>query len=123
MLSKDMNIEYILTPTKDVNFNDNFFDIITACQYFWYFNHKKVMPKLYDILKENGSIFILYMAWIPLEDKITVASEELVLKYNPKWNGSKETMYQIDIPDCYKEKFRLVYHEEYPVKISFTRGI
>lgn len=47
--------------------------------------------------------------------------EALVLKYNPQWSGAGETIRPIDIPDCYKEKFELVYHEEYPLKVHFTR--
>lgn len=30
-------------------------------------------------------------------------------------------MHQISIPDCYYEKFELVYHEEYPLYVHFTR--
>ncbi len=59
------------------------------------------------------------MAWLPFEDKIAGASEKLVLKYSPNWSGAGETIHQIDIPDCYKEKFELVHHEEF-TKIPFT---
>lgn len=121
MLSKDMYIDYYVVATEDICFPDNSFDVITACQCFWYFNHKKVMPNLYRMLKSEGSILILYMAWLPFEDKIANASENLVLKYNPKWSGAGETIHQIDIPDCYKDAFTLVYHDEYPINISFTR--
>lgn len=121
MLSKNMDIDYYVVPTEDISFPDNSFDVITACQCFWYFNHKKVMPNLYRMLKPEGSILILYMAWLPFEDKIANASENLVLKYNPKWTGSGETIHPINIPDCYKELFKLVYHEEYPLNVSFTR--
>lgn len=48
-------------------------------------------------------------------------SEDLVLKYNPNWGGAGETMHPIDIPDCYKEYFELVYHEEFTVNVPFTR--
>ena len=30
-------------------------------------------------------------------------------------------MRPIQIPECYSEKFDLVYHEEYPLKVHFTR--
>lgn len=30
-------------------------------------------------------------------------------------------MHQIEIPDCYKEKFELVYHEEFKLRIPFTQ--
>lgn len=121
MLSKDMDIEYHAVSAEDINFKDNSFDVITACQCFWYFNHEKIMPNLYRMLKDGGSLLVLYMAWLPYEDKVAGASENLVLKYNPKWSGSGETIHQIVIPDCYKEKFSLVYHDEYPIKVSFTR--
>ncbi|MDE6788530.1 MAG: methyltransferase domain-containing protein [Ruminococcus sp.] len=121
ILSKGMDIDYFAIATEDINFNDNSFDVITACQCFWYFNHEKIMPDFYRMLKSGGSILILYMAWLPFEDKIAGESEKLVLKYNPEWSGAGETVHQIAIPDCYNEKFSLVYHEEYPIKVHFTR--
>lgn len=121
ILSKDMDIDYFAVATEDINFNDNSFDLITACQCFWYFNHEVVMPNLCRMLKQGGNILVLYMAWLPFEDKIAGASENLILKYNPDWNGCDETIHPIYIPDCYKEKFDLVYHEEYPIKVPFTR--
>ena len=79
------------------------------------------MPKLWHMLKQEGSILVLYMAWLPFEDKIAVASEELVLKYNPDWSGAGETVHPIEIPDCYREKFELVHHEEFSLEVPFTR--
>jgi len=121
ILSKGMDINYYAVSTENIKFPNNSFDVITACQCFWYFDHETVMPKFYRMLKIGGSILILYMAWLPFEDKIANASENLVLKYNPNWNGAGETIHQITIPDCYKEKFELVYYEEFTVKVPFTR--
>ena len=61
------------------------------------------------------------MAWLPFEDAIAGASENLVLKYSSKWSGAGETIHPIQIPDCYNQKFELVYHEEYPINVHFTR--
>lgn len=121
LLSKGMDIDYYTMPAEDIRFPDASFDVITACQCFFYFSHETVMPQFYRMLKQDGRILILYMAWLPYEDRIAAASEELVLKYNPNWSGAGETMHPICIPDCYKEKFKLVYHEEYPLKVPFTR--
>ena len=121
ILSKGLNIDYHTLATEDLSFPDNSFDVITACQCFWYFDHKTVMPKLYRMLKRGGVILILYMAWLPFEDKIAGASENLVLKYNPNWSGAGETKRPIDVPDCYKENFELVYHEEFTLRVPFTR--
>ena len=121
VLSRGMGIDYITAATEDIHFPDGSFDVITACQCFWYFDHETVMPNLHRMLKPGRSILVLYMAWLPFEDRIAGASEQLVLQYNPKWNGAGETMHPIDIPSCYDEMFQLVYHEEYPLKIPFTR--
>lgn len=69
----------------------------------------------------DGRILILYMAWLPYEDEIAGESEKLVLKYSPKWSGAGEKIHPILIPDCYNTKFELVYHEEYPLYVHFTR--
>lgn len=121
LLSEGMDIDYYAIAAEDIDFPDCSFDVITACQCFWYFDHNRLMPKLLRMLKPGGSILILYMAWLPFEDKIAGASEELVLKYSPKWSGAGERMHPIEIPECYKENFDLVYREEYKLNVPFTR--
>lgn len=120
-LSVGMNIQYYAVPTEKLYFPDNSFDVITACQCFWYFDHEKVISDFYRMLKPDGRIIVLYMAWLPYEDAIAGESEKLILKYNPDWSGAGETVHPIFIPECYKESFELVYSEEYPLKVRFTR--
>lgn len=120
-LSDGMDIDYYAMPAEQLEFADNSFDVITACQCFWYFDHEKIMPVLHRLLKDDGRILILYMAWLPFEDRIAGKSEKLVLKYSPNWSGAGETKHHINIPDCYNEKFDLVYHEEYLLNVHFTK--
>lgn len=121
ILSQGMDIDYFALPAENIEFPENSFDVITACQCFWYFHHEQMMPKLFHMLKPGGRILVLYMAWLPFEDKIAGASEELVLKYSPAWSGAGETVHPIYIPGCYQEHFQLVSHEEYLLKVPFTR--
>lgn len=121
MLSEGMDIDYYAQSAEAMDFPDASFDVITACQCFWYFNHEQVMPMLFRMLKPGGRILVLYMAWLPFEDEIAGASEKLVLTYSPTWSGAGETMRPIPIPECYFEKFELIYHEEFPLKVRFTR--
>lgn len=120
ILSDGMDIDYFAMPAEALDFPDQSFDVITACQCFWYFDHEQIMPKLCRMLKPEGCILVLYMAWLPFEDNIAKASEDLVLKYNPAWNGAGETVHPIWIPACYNEQFALVHHEEYPLPVHFT---
>lgn len=116
-----MDITYYVTAAEEINFPKETFDVITACQCFWYFDHGKVMPVLSDILKKDGKLLILYMAWLPFEDKIAGASEALVLKYSPNWSGARETRKPIGIPDVVYDYFEMVTHEEYNVMVPFTK--
>ena len=121
ILSRGMDIDYYAQSTEDINFPRHSFDVITACQCFWYFKHEQIMPRFFDMLKDDGRILVLYMAWLPFEDAIAGASEKLVLKYSPEWSGAGEEIHPIAIPGCYREKFEVTYHEEYPLKVHFTR--
>lgn len=120
-LSAGMDIEYRAEAAENLAFPAELFDVITACQCFWYFNHEKVMPNLYRMLKPGGKLLVLYMAWLPYEDEIAGKSEELVLKYSPKWSGAGETLHPIAIPTCYEWNFEVICHEEYPLNVHFSR--
>lgn len=122
-LSKEagMKISYRISAAEELEFPENTFDVITACQCFLYFDHKILMPRLAHMLKPDGRLLLLYMAWLPFEDKIAGESEALVLKYNPGWTGAGQIRHPIIVPDCVYETFETVYQEEYDVNVSFTR--
>ena len=120
-LSQGMDIEYRIASAEELVFPDESFDVITACQCFWYFDHMRTAPLFRRLLKPGGKLLVLYMAWLPFEDEIAGASERLVLKYSPRWSGAGETVHPIDIPDCYFEHFELVHREEWQLSVPFTR--
>ena len=119
--AEDMSIDFRAVPTEQIDFPEQSFDVITACQCFWYFDHDKVMPKLAKLLKPDGKLLILYMAWLPYEDEIAGKSEEIVLKYSPNWSGAGEKRHAIWIPDVAYEYFTMEEHEEYDLKVPFTK--
>ena len=123
VLSSDagMKIDFIAAATEQLNFPKESFDVITACQCFWYFDHEKVMPVLADLLKPKGKLVILYMAWLPYEDKIAGKSEEMILKYSPNWSGSGEKCHEIWVPDVAYKYFDKIDHEEYDLMVPFTK--
>lgn len=116
-----MDISYFACGAEELAFPDESFDVITACQCFWYFDHEVLMPKLARFLTPGGRVVILYMAWLPDEDEIAGRSEDLVLRYNPAWTGAGETRHPIFIPDAALRDFRLAEHEEFDLRVPFTR--
>lgn len=115
------SIAFHTVATEQIRFPAASFDVVTACQCFWYFDHEKIAPVLWDMLKPDGTLLLLYMAWLPYEDELAGASEALVLKYNPQWSGAGETRKPIAIPEAVYRYFDLTDHEEYDVMVPFTR--
>ena len=64
---------------------------------------------------------ILYMGWLPFEDKIAGKSEEIILKHNPDWSGKGDTVHPVWVPEEYLKYFDLVSQKEFRVDVPFTR--
>ena len=120
-LSEGMDIDYIVSPAEDIDFPDGTFDVITACQCFFYFDYEKVVPKLAKLLKSGGRLVILFMAWVPADDDIARASEELVLKYNPAWTGGGYERAPVFVPETAEKYFDIEVRDEYDLMVPFTR--
>ncbi|MBQ3355682.1 MAG: methyltransferase domain-containing protein [Oscillospiraceae bacterium] len=120
-LSQGLNISYFAASAENPPFADGSFDVITACQCFWYFDHKNTAQVFRRLLRNHGSLLLLCMEWLPFEDEIAAESERLVLKYSPHWTGAEAVMHPIEIPACYTQYFEPVSHEEFRLQIPFTR--
>ena len=116
-----MKISYLVSSAEAVDFPDNTFDVITACQCFMYFDKAVLLPKINKMLKTNGHFCVLFMAWLPEESDIAKASEELVLKYNPSWTGGRMTRYKLDAPPWCGDMFEPVNMLTYDLPVTFTR--
>lgn len=115
------DIVFLEMAAEDIAFPNDTFDVITACQCFYYFDTEKVISKIANMLKRDGRLLVLYMSWLPSEDEVASASEELVLKYNPKWSGAGMTRHPIIVSDYAHAMFETVYREEYDIDVPFTR--
>ena len=116
-----MKISFCVSSAENLDFPDVSFDVITACQCFWYFDYEKIAPVFHRLLKPHGKLVALCMEWLPFEDKIAGASEELVLRYNPEWTGKGSVKKPIHIPSEILKHFTLTDREEYDLAVPFTR--
>lgn len=118
---QNMKIDFVVSATETLPFPNDSFDVVTACQCWAYFDHDAVLPKLAALLKPNGRLVILYMAWLPQEDKIAGESERLVLKYNPEWTGCNEVRRSIALPETTWNYFEKEDELIYDLPVFFTR--
>ena len=116
-----MDIDFFTVKAEEVSFPDNTFDVITACQCIWYFNHDITSETFAKMLKPEGNFLILYMGWLPYEDPVAGKSEEIILKHNPDWTAYGDTVHPVWVPDQYLKNFELLSQEEFRVDIPFSR--
>lgn len=116
-----MNIRFVCMPAENIAFPDESFDVVTACQCFFYFNHILLAPQIHHILKPAGSFAIMYMGWLPYEDSIAGQSEALVLRYNPAWTGNGDYRHPNFIPEVYQNYFTIEQQEIFDLQVPFTR--
>ncbi|MDE6275870.1 MAG: methyltransferase domain-containing protein [Clostridia bacterium] len=118
---ENMDIHFRCVSAEDADFDNETFDVVTACQCFTYFNHKILSKRLADMIKSHGKFVVLYMAWLPYEDELALRSENLILKYNPVWSGCGEVRHNIEIPLDYEEYFEIEYKDVFDLDVPFSR--
>lgn len=116
-----MDIEYAVASAESLNYPAESFDVVTACQCYFYFTPSIAAKKIADILKPNGKLAFMYMGWLPDESNIAAKSEELVLKFNPNWSGKGDYRHKIYIADEYLDYFNIDSSIIFDADIPFTR--
>ena len=118
---QQMQITFLASPAEALPFPEGSFDVITACQCFWYFDHAAIAPKLASLLKPGGRLAVLQMNWLPYEDALAQASENLVLQFNPGWTGAGNRRAPVWIPEDYDAYFDREDAEQFDLQVPFTR--
>ena len=115
-LSKEYsNITYEVKSAENVEYAENTFDAITACQCFWYFEPEVIVPKIKSMLKPGGIFLKVYMSYMK-EEPITQDSNSLVKKINGSWSGASAA-----IKDLATHYFDAPHMETLVVELPFTR--
>lgn len=114
-------IEYVVSAAEKVRFPPASFDVVTACQCFLYFDQAIVLPKIHTLLKDGGHFCVLWMAWLPDEDELARASEQMVLRHNPGWTGAGFQRVTPDAPEWAAPLFRVEHTVTYDLRVPFTR--
>jgi ubiquinone/menaquinone biosynthesis C-methylase UbiE len=118
---QNMNIEYKICPAESSGLKSDNFDVITAVQCIIYFDGNKILPEIKRMLKADGKFAVVWMTWLPYEDKIAGETERIVLKYNPQWTGfGYKRINNNRTSEWVKEYFVEETQKIYTEKIQFT---
>ena len=70
----------------------------------------------------GGRFVAAIMNWLPFEDPVAKASEELVLKFNPDWTGGGYTRKSVPVPQEVSEVLTPAEKISFDLPVSFTRS-
>lgn len=113
--SGNKNIQFFVSSAEELDFPENSFDVITACQCFWYFEPEIIVPKIKKIIKPGGLFLKVYMAYRD-DDPIAEKSEELVKKLNKNWTSGTEALADLKV-----HYFDNPHTESFTLPLPFTR--
>lgn len=76
---------YVRAKAEAPPFEDRSFDVVSAGQSWHWFDRDRVAAEARRILRPGGHILIAHFDWIGLPGNVVEATENLILKHNPKW--------------------------------------
>jgi SAM-dependent methyltransferase len=98
------------------------FDAVTANQCWMYFDKDRILPEIGRLLAADGVLVVSFFSWLPGGDAIAKASEELVLEFNPQWQGARWDGHIPPMPAWAQGKLELTAMFWYDEAIPFTRA-
>jgi ubiquinone/menaquinone biosynthesis C-methylase UbiE len=87
-VQEGLAIAFSVGAAEDIDFPPASFEIITAGQSWLYFDAAVMVPKVLRLLTPEGCLVLTHLLWLPHKDRIARQTEELVLQYNPEWQGA-----------------------------------
>jgi SAM-dependent methyltransferase len=116
-----LDVAFQVGPAEEIDFPDSSFDVISAGQSWLYFDSSVMIPKVLRLLRAEGCLVLTGLLWLPLKDRIAQQSEELVLKYNPDWDGAGYKGTMPPVATWAREQFGLRTFHVMEEPLEFTR--
>lgn len=120
-IREQLDIDFRVGSAEQTGLPDRSFDVITASQCFLYFDKSRVIPEVLRLLRPGGLLVTCHFCWLPREDEIARASENLVLKFNPDWSGADWAGEIPKKPSWADDRFDVVDLLVFDTDIPFTR--
>jgi SAM-dependent methyltransferase len=78
-------MRYVRAPAEALPLKDRGFDLVSAGQCWHWFDRPRAALEARRVLAPGGFLVIASFDWIALPGNVVEATEQLILKHNPKW--------------------------------------
>jgi SAM-dependent methyltransferase len=78
-------MDYARAKAEALPFADHSFDVVSAGQCWHWFDRDAAAAEAHRVLRPGGRLVIAHFDWIPLPGNVVEATEQLIMKHNPKW--------------------------------------
>jgi len=113
--------EFRAAPAEETGLPSASFDVITASQSWLYFDKARAISEAKRLLGPNGVLMTSNLAWLPRQDPIARASEQLVLQHNPSWSHADYSGDAPLVPRWSEGHFRVSAMFVFDEPMAFTR--
>jgi len=86
--AEGLAIDFAVAAAEACPFADASFEAIVASQCWMYFDVAPTIAEVRRLLRPGGALVTTHFSWLPRLDPVARASETLVLRLNPDWQGA-----------------------------------
>lgn len=119
--AEGLAIDFRVAPAESTPFEAGAFDAITANQCWHFFDSARALAEAKRLLVGDGLLAVTDFFWIAARDPVAAATEDLILKYSPKWTGYRWSGELPARPDV-KPDATIEYEERIPFTREAWRG-
>ena len=119
--AEGLDVDFRVAPAEEPPFAEHSFETATANQCFLYFDRERTLAALRRALVPGGALVISHFSWLPKLDAVADASEKLILKYNPAWEGAGSDGEVVPVPPWLPPDIAQEHLLRFDAEIPFTR--
>jgi SAM-dependent methyltransferase len=120
--AEGVDVRFEVGAAEACPFADASFDAVVASQCWMYFDVERALAEIRRVLAPEGVLVTTHFSWLPRADAVAAASEALVLRANPAWQGADWSGAIAAEPAWAAGRARVVAMFWFDVDVPFTRA-